>query len=75
MHLGDEVNNQLLILMREPSENVLSDDHSLLESDRLAVLDDVLDDLDGSGNRLVDFKNDLPDGFDSCLYEIHVHVI
>jgi hypothetical protein len=61
--------------MREPSENVLSDDHSLLESDRLAVLDDVLDDLDGSGNRLVDFKNDLPDGFDSCLYEIHVHVI
>jgi len=53
--------------MREPPENVLSDDHSLLESDRLAILDDVLDDLDGSGNRLVDFKNDLPNGLDSCL--------
>ena len=61
--------------MREPSENVLSDDDSLLKSNWLAVLYDVLYNLDSSGDRLVNFQNDLPDGFYRCLHQVHVHII
>lgn len=61
--------------MREPSEDVLSDDDSLLKSDWLAILHDVLHNLHSSGDRLVHFQNDLPDGFDRCLYQVHVHII
>lgn len=75
LHFIHKVTDQLLILSREPSENVLSDDHSLLESYRLTVLNNVLDNLDRSRDRLVYFKNDLPDGLHSCLDQIHVHVI
>ena len=75
LDLLDKWCNKLLILCWEPSENVLCYYDCLLHSDRLTVLNDLLDYLDSSSNRSVDLEDDLSNSFNSSSDKIHVHII
>jgi len=65
LSLVNDHGNDLLILVREPTEDIFSDDNGGVEGNRLTVLDNFSNNSDCTLQRLVDLQNDLSDSLNS----------
>ena len=70
-----EERQELLMLSRETTEDVLGDHDSLLDRYRLAILDNISDDLNSLWDSLGDLQDDLANRFDTGSDEVQINVV